>query len=1008
MMDKTRQDTGFPRRAPPIVGRSAERVLLLEQLQSVRSHRGQLCILSGEAGIGKTTMVRELEAAADLEGMHVLVGQCYDLMAAPPYGIWMDLASSYQPVTGTDIPLPKVLVSGELHNITSQSDVFDQVRSFLSDVSATQPTLVILEDVHWADPAILELLRHIASHLKQLRLCLVITYRVDELTRQNHLYRQLPALIRESGGLRIDLGRLHREDLAVLVSTHYALPEQDVSRLVDFLARHSDGNPFFAIELLRALEHRPREGLWWDDSEWHLGELEPLVVPAFVRHVIDARLDRLGPSVREPLVLAAVIGQDVSLDLWRSVSGLQQEDLINNVEIALDRHIVVAATDGTRIRFVHALTREALYESIPPPRRRVLHRQVAETLIAIPNADPDAVAYHLHRAGDPRTTDWMIRAGERAQRAYAWLTAWDRFKTAADALADIPGEELTQARLLYRCGRLQRYADASRGIESLRRASRLAEIAGDQVLAAEATYSQGVLHCYADVWDSGVSEITAGIERLEAMPVQELRISGSTINWIADALPAIDLPASADFDPATARLTQLGVNHRHGSLPWFQAVSGHLERAQAEAETFLGHVDAIDVDAGPLVLSSTGHALFGLGITRAAAGDPEGAQEAFEDAREIYARLDHHAVIAFVWLTELQDVVLRYSATDLDRREHVANEAQTALERAGGALPSDITFRRAHLPLMWVDGRWQEAWEIASDSSLHGNYALRRPVTTAIALIAYHQGNFDAVWEHIGMSLPAGLESAPGTAVLHDGLLLQRLAAALVLDTGDPELARQWLEANDHWLAWSGSVLGRAENELSWACLEMDTGNLDTASERVERAMLLATNPDQPLARISALRTRGVLAGRQGSSPTAEANLISALELTDACAAPFERARTLLELAELRTGDSAANLLNEARMICTPLHAAPMLARIDALAGRGPGDEASPEQLGGLTTRECEVLRLVAQGLTDADIGERLFISHRTASQHLRSVYGKLDVRSRAAATRYALEHDLT
>jgi ABC-type ATPase with predicted acetyltransferase domain len=148
MIDETRQDSDFPRRAPPIVGRSAERVLLREQLESVMTNQGQLCILSGEAGIGKTTLVRELEATARLEGMHVLVGQCYDLMAAPPYGIWLDLASSYRPVGMGGIPLPKVLASGELHNITSQSEVFDQVRSFLADVSASQPTLVVLEDVH--------------------------------------------------------------------------------------------------------------------------------------------------------------------------------------------------------------------------------------------------------------------------------------------------------------------------------------------------------------------------------------------------------------------------------------------------------------------------------------------------------------------------------------------------------------------------------------------------------------------------------------------------------------------------------------------------------------------------------------------------------------------------------------------------------------------------------------------------------------------------------------------
>jgi hypothetical protein len=313
--------------------------------------------------------------------------------------------------------------------------------------------------------------------------------------------------------------------------------------------------------------------------------------------------------------------------------------------------------------------------------------------------------------------------------------------------------------------------------------------------------------------------MTAGIERMEAMTPEKAWISWSTVNWIADALPVIDLAASADVDPAASRLTELGVTHRRGGLPWFLAVSGHLAKARAEAEAFLEHVEGID--AGPLVLSATGHARFGLGMARAACGDPEGASAAFEDAREIYSRLDHHAVIAFVWLTELQDVVLRYSATDLAGREHAASEAQAALERAGGALPADITLRRAHLPVMWIEGKWDEAVEIASDSPSHGNYLLRRPVTSTMAQIAYHQGRLEAVRHHVHLLLPAGPEAAPGSAVLHDALLLQRLSAAMALDAGGLKLARRWLEANDRWLAWSGSVLGRAENEIAWARLSV-------------------------------------------------------------------------------------------------------------------------------------------------------------------------------------------
>ncbi len=997
--------------ASPIVGRAAEQVLLKEQLVSVRNGHGRFCILSGEAGIGKTTLVREMIAVARDLDMLVLVGQCYDLMAAPPYGLWLDLAGTYR-ATGmslVDAALPPVLASGELRLISSQSEVFEQVRSFLAEVSSARPTLVVLEDVHWADPVSLELVRHVATQIAHLRVCLVMTYRLDELNRQNPLYRQLPALIRESGGLRIDLDRLSRDALNALVVEQYPMPAPDVARLVEFVAEHSDGNPFFAVELLRALEHRGSHGgLSRGPDGWRLGELAPLVVPTLVRQVIDLRIERLGPDLREPLAVAAVIGQDVQIALWQNVSGLPLEDLISIVDLAVDWHLVVADADGTRIRFVHALTREALYEGILPPRRRVLHREVAEALISLSNPDPDPVAFHLHRAGDPRAVEWLNRAGERAQRAYAWLTAWDRFSTAATLLADVPGEAYARASLLYRCGRLLRYADADRGIRDIRLARKLAEAAGAPLLAAEAMYSQGLLHCFADEWTEGVIEITAGIERLEALPADEARGSWSTVNWLADALPAIEMAMSSDTDLAAASLAEVGINHRRGGLPWFLAASGNLRLARREADDFLGHVEG--TDPGPLVLSASGHARFGQAIALAASGDPTGAKAAFRAARDIYDRLDHHAVIGFALLTELQDVVMRYETTDLERRRSLADEARAALERAGGALPSDISMRRAHLPLMWIEGRWDEALELASESDSHGNYVLRRPVTLAAAQVHYAQGHADMTMDVIRKILPDGPDAVPGSAVLADGLMLQLLAMEIALDEGELETARRWLAANRRWLEWSGAVAGRTEQAVAQARLDMAVGDLGEAMSHAELAVMLSSNPLQPLARLHALRLRGVAGAALGDTGRVADDFREALSLADACAAPFERARTLVEIANAGIDTRKAPDrdvmpdLTEAREIAVRLNAAPLLSRIDALMAR-KGDQNGPGIA--LTARERDVLALAARGLTDAEIGERLFISHRTVSQHLRSVYGKLGVHSRTAAARFAVEHDI-
>ena len=152
--------------------------------------------------------------------------------------------------------------------------------------------MLVLEDLHWADPASIELLRSLAAHLTHQALLVVGTYRVDELTRQHPLTRQLPALIRESNAVRLELKRLTAEDLRQLVAGQFTLAAADEARLIRYLGDHAEGNPFFAAELLRAL----RETLVLQPAgdRWTLGTLDQLVLPSLLRQVIDSRVDRLG------------------------------------------------------------------------------------------------------------------------------------------------------------------------------------------------------------------------------------------------------------------------------------------------------------------------------------------------------------------------------------------------------------------------------------------------------------------------------------------------------------------------------------------------------------------------------------------------------------------------------------------------------------------------------------------------------------------------------------------
>jgi DNA-binding CsgD family transcriptional regulator len=315
--------------------------------------------------------------------------------------------------------------------------------------------------------------------------------------------------------------------------------------------------------------------------------------------------------------------------------------------------------------------------------------------------------------------------------------------------------------------------------------------------------------------------------------------------------------------------------------------------------------------------------------------------------------------------------------------------------------------------LLELEGRWAAARRRGQEALDLGYlvHSTTRHALTALAALARAQGDAPLAWTAV-RALVAAPDVAPGNALFQDGLAAQRTAAALTLDAGDLPQAHAWLEAHDRWLVWSGAVLGRAEGQLGWAAYHRAGGDPLRARQSAERALALAAAPRQPLALLAAHRLLGELATAAGRHAEAAAHLAAALTLAGACAAPYERALTLLALAELSVSTGAPyeaqRYLADVRAICTPLGARRALDRADAVAAALTGAPPPvPAYPAGLTAREAEVLRLVARGLPDAQVAERLFVSVNTVHAHLRAIYGKLGVRSRSAATRFALEHHL-
>jgi DNA-binding CsgD family transcriptional regulator len=357
--------------------------------------------------------------------------------------------------------------------------------------------------------------------------------------------------------------------------------------------------------------------------------------------------------------------------------------------------------------------------------------------------------------------------------------------------------------------------------------------------------------------------------------------------------------------------------------------------------------------------------------------------------------------------------LLRYLPEDRAERQRHAEAAQAVWVQAVGAL-DELSPPLVHVPLLFVEGRWDEAHTLAfavhERSQARWSHVL--VAMGVLGLLARHRGDTALAWTVVREGIPEGPGTPLGTLRYADTLALQELAAALATDACDLTTARAWLEAHDRWVAWGGTVLGQAEGHLGWVAYYRAAGDVERACGHAERALALASEPRQPLALLAAHRLLGELDGDRDASTAAERHLYAALDLADACAAPFERALTLVSLATLRarTGetDAARASLAEGHTICERISAAPTLARIDALLAQlGTARRSAPAYPADLTTREVEVLRLIAAGRSNREIAAALFLAPGTVNIHVTHILAKTGCTNRTEAAAFALRHGL-
>ena len=440
----------------PLVGRDRERAELRQLLRQALLGRGQLVLLTGEAGVGKTYLAEELAAEADAFGARVLTGRCQQ-DATLPYQPFVEMLDALLPemqgperarrVLGDDAPqlakimprlrtlLPDIPAPLDLPPEQERRFLFQAVHAFLACLADARPLVLLVEDLHWVDDASMQLLRHLAERTAEMPALVIATCRDEPLEREERFEQLLEELLRRRLGRRLKLQPLSAPAVASMLA---ALALQNPpAEVVNTVWGETDGNPFFVEEVYR---HLQEEGRLFDESGRFRHDLsvDPLDVPDTVRLTLQRRLDRLGERTGQVLAAAAVIGRDFPVRLLGALREVSPDELTDALEQAERAALVEPSPSGaSHLTFTHELVRQTLLAGISTLRRQRLHARVADAIERLARDPVDyaaELAHHLAESGDAADPEAALRfltlAADRAVAGAAYAEALQFYERA--------------------------------------------------------------------------------------------------------------------------------------------------------------------------------------------------------------------------------------------------------------------------------------------------------------------------------------------------------------------------------------------------------------------------------------------------------------------------------------------------------------------------------------------------------------------------------------------------
>ena len=451
-----------------LVGRERELDEARASWQRANQGQGQVLLISGEPGVGKTRLVRELATWVELSRGSALVGECYAEGGAPYAPIAQMIRAALKLRLDLSLPTPVLAdlatISPDLRTLNAdlptnqpldpqaeKQRLFESVTALCMVLADQTPLMLILDDAHWADGGTLSLLRHLARRLRQSRTLIVAAYREIELDEALPLTELLHDLDRERLANRIKLTRLGRQETQNLLAALFH--EEITPEFLDGIYRETEGNPFFIEEVCKALIDSGK--LYFADGRWHRPGIEELEIPQSVRLAVQTRVRRLPETTQETLQLAATFGREFDYQSLAHASDQDEQTLIDGLERAQRAQLIEELSTSREVSFsfTHALIPSTLYEGISALRRRPMHRRAAESIEALRPDDYESLAHHFAATGDRvKAIDYARKAAGRSNGVHAY-DASKRHLTTALGLLD--SGEMPETRL----GLLEELAD---------------------------------------------------------------------------------------------------------------------------------------------------------------------------------------------------------------------------------------------------------------------------------------------------------------------------------------------------------------------------------------------------------------------------------------------------------------------------------------------------------------------------------------------------------------------